>query len=106
MRIQEGNIFEAMRLVLPEHRESMLHFERELRKLERPCLEADKQSDMHYILTNALSTGRQIRITLFDPYEDDTREGVPIIKNGKLFLTKHGETWPIAREQIVDIEEI
>jgi hypothetical protein len=105
MRISEGNIFEAMRLVLPEHREKMTQFERESRKASPPVLAPDKQYEMHCILETAIREGREIQITRFNPNENERLTGIPYFKGGKLLLASGNEIYVLTMGQIINIEE-
>lgn len=104
MRITEGNIFEAMRLVLPEHRELMKRSGREESKRKQPVLSEDQQAEMEYILGEALRRKRKIRVTIFGAFQDMTREGVPFIKNGGLRLRADTGIVPIPVEKVTKIE--
>jgi hypothetical protein len=106
MRISEGNIFEAMRLVLPEHRAKMNDFEREMHKAHPPTLAVDKQNDMHYVLEAAIANGRKVQVTLYGPDENCIVTGVPSIKGGKLFLTNRDGVHRLLTNQLIDVEEI
>lgn len=106
MRISEGNIFEAMRLVLPEHRAKMNDFEREMHQAVRPMLAADKQNDMHYVLEAAIANGRKVQVTLYGPDENCILTGVPSTKGGKLFLTNRDGVHPLSPNRLIDVEEI
>lgn len=75
MRLDEGNIFEAMRLVLPEHRAVMSFVAKQNSKRERPVLAEDQMEEMQYILAEALEQQRKVRITFYHPYDDVTLEG-------------------------------
>ncbi|MFC4768760.1 YolD-like family protein [Effusibacillus consociatus] len=68
MRITDGNIFEAMRLVLPEHRERMETMKRELQRQEKPVLSEDKLAEMSVLLSEAIQDDRLTILTVYHPY--------------------------------------
>jgi hypothetical protein len=84
MRITDGNIFEGMRLLLPEHREVMEEMQKEQKRRCRPELSEDELSEMQYALTEAMEQRRMVRLTLFGPVQDEVLEGVPEWRGGRL----------------------
>lgn len=86
MRITDGNIFEGMRLVLPEHREVMQEMRSERKCRRPPELSEDELSEMQYVLAGAIEGRKVVRLTLFDPIQDEVLEGVPELKGGRLWL--------------------
>lgn len=106
MRIIDGNIFEAMRLVLPEHRELMEQSKRELQKRKQPLLSEDELSEMECILRDSLEHGCKIRVTLFDPLENRVQEGVPITANDNLRLQTADGIYEIPLKKVVKIDAI
>ncbi|WP_029420778.1 YolD-like family protein [Alicyclobacillus macrosporangiidus] len=106
MNITEGNIFEAMRLVLPEHRDLMERSERDLRKRVAPMLTEDQYNEIQFVLSECLEEQRPVEVTLFDPYDDDVWRGTPIIRNGKLCLRRGNELWPVPMDRVVKVEAL
>jgi hypothetical protein len=106
MKITDGNIFEAMRLVLPEHRELMRQSEQERTKRKQPILSEDEWTEMGYILGEALQYQYKIRVTIFDPTQNVVREGVPVIKNGELRLQTDEGIYRVPMKKVVKIETI
>jgi hypothetical protein len=106
MKITDGNIFEAMRLMLPEHRELMRQSEQERTKQEQPILSEDEWTEMGYILGEALQYKSKIRVTLFDPSQNVVWEGVPVIKNGELRLQTDEGICRVPMKKVMKIEII
>ncbi|WP_018130369.1 YolD-like family protein [Effusibacillus pohliae] len=106
MRIVDGNIFEAMRLVLPEHRELMKRFKQESNKRTPPILPEDAWNELEYVLVEALRQGRTIRVTLFDPDEDVVWEGIPMLKDRQLHLRTADGIRRVPVQKVVKIEAI
>jgi len=104
MKINEGNIFEAMRLVLPEHRAVMNLVTKEMSKRERPALTEDEYVQMQYVLAEALELERCVRVQLFRPYEDKVIMGVPSLKGNKLYLQTVAGYIELKSSDIVRIE--
>jgi hypothetical protein len=106
MRIVDGNIFEAMRLVLPEHRELMKRFKQQSNQRKLPLLSDDARDEMEYVLAEALRQGRTIRVTLFDPDEDVVWEGIPVLKDRQLHLQTADGIRRVPVQKVVKIEAI
>lgn len=80
----DENIFESMRLILPEHRMMMKRIEREQVRQTQPVLSEDQYEEMQYAIAEAIENGVQIQMTLFGTYENKTIVGRPYIENGRL----------------------
>ncbi|BCJ86741.1 YolD-like family protein [Effusibacillus dendaii] len=105
MRIVDGNIFEAMRLMLPEDRELMERSRRESTRRRLPIISQDAWNEMAYILDEALHQKQPIRITLFEPHEDVIWEGIPVVKNGHLKLQTADGIRQIPLEKVIRMEK-
>lgn len=90
MKLNEGNIFEAMRLVLPEHRAVMRFVSRQNSKRTRPVLTQDQLDEMQYTVSEALDQGSRVSISLYHPYEDIVLQGA-LIANGRTLLIDCGD---------------
>lgn len=106
MRIKDGNLFEGMRIVLPEHRELMEKMEKEQSKRKPPVLSEDNLREMHYILSEAIESGAPIRITLFHSEKDVVIAGVPVLSNGGICLQTEAGIRQVPLKQAVKIERL
>ncbi len=106
LKITDGNLFEAIRLMLPEHREKMKEVERELQKHARPKLSEDAFQEMTNIFSDCAANGHSVQIALFDEYEDELWTGTPIVRDGRLFLQRGRETWPIPVDRVIHIDPV
>ena len=89
--ILDGNIFEAMRMILPEHRILMDQLDHFAVPRKQPELTEDAWDEMRYTISEAIEQRQRARITLFGQREDTVIEGIPVIANGRLMLeTKEG----------------
>jgi C4-type Zn-finger protein len=77
MRIIDGNIFEGMRIILPEHREAMSRLETESKKQPRPVLDEQKIEEMARMLADAIQDQRPITVIVYKPFGPDRVEIVP-----------------------------
>lgn len=68
MRIIDGNIFEGMRIILPEHREAMKRLEKEAKRKPRPVLDEQKLEEMSRVLADAIQDSRPIKVTVYKPF--------------------------------------
>lgn len=103
MNLRDGNIFEAMRLVLPEHRGMMAHRNQERRARKSPTLSQDETDQMRYMLSEALENGSPVRLTLFGVYDDDVLEGIPIY-DGRLRIKTAKGIVEVDRRRLIDME--
>lgn len=106
MRIDEGNIFESMRLVLPEHREMMERMKQQMHVHKAPSLSEDEMQEMQYAIDEAIHGEKTIRVTTFGPFGDQACEGVPKIKGARLYLSNSEGVMPLDVENIVSIRII
>ena len=71
--LRNGNIFEAMRLVLTEHRASIEQYESGLEANQRKqsVISQDRYAKFSLIIAEAVMNETRIRITLFNKYRDE-----------------------------------
>ncbi|MDP9729299.1 YolD-like family protein [Alicyclobacillus tolerans] len=55
MKINEGNIFESMRLLLPEHRAASAEFRRRKERLPQPLLDEQQLESLNWAMEQLLS---------------------------------------------------
>jgi C4-type Zn-finger protein len=77
MRIIDGNIFEGMRIILPEHREAMKRIESEAKRQPRPVLDEQKIEEMARVLADAIQDQRPITVIVYRPFGPDRVVIVP-----------------------------
>ena len=78
MRIIDGNIFEGMRMIIPEHREAMVEQGRQQKRVERPILDQDKLEEMSRLLAEAILNPFAIKVSLYKPFGIETIHITPI----------------------------
>jgi hypothetical protein len=105
MRIADGNIFEAMRLVLPEHRELMEERRTLAQKRKQPMLSEDEWARMEYVVTECLEEASALKVTLFQPWRDIVLEGTPILVQDRLCLQTDQGVRELPIGKIVAIEK-
>ncbi|MFD2172441.1 YolD-like family protein [Tumebacillus lipolyticus] len=103
MRIADGNIFEAMRLVLPEHREAMKRAAVEAKKRSKPTLDEDAWQEIQYTLQEAMERQLPVAVTLFRPLEDEVLIGAPMMRSGSLWLHTEDGALPIDMRRVLKI---
>lgn len=101
MRITDGNLFEAMRLVLPEHRSRMAEGERRDGQPAAPS--ADARECMEEMLAMALSHGLSVRLTLGGGREPEVLEG-RLLYAGQLWMEHEGGTTPVAPDRLLAVD--
>lgn len=105
MNINEGNLFEAMRLVLPEHRSVMKGWQRERSEREPPVLSEDETEQMQYILSDAVENRSRVRVTLFGANGDTVVEGV-LIYNGRLRIATEQGAQRVDVGRLIAVETV
>ncbi|WP_206832762.1 YolD-like family protein [Alicyclobacillus fructus] len=104
MNIRDGNIFEAMRLVLPEHRELMAQIQRERAKRKRPVLTEERLEEMQYALSEAVREGRAVRVTVFTPERDVVLVGHVTVRGRELRVSTAGGERAVRLDDVTAIE--
>lgn len=99
MNINDGNIFEAMRLVLPEHRAVMKGWQRERSVRKTPMLSEDEMENMQFTLSEAIENYARVRLTLFGAHGDTILEGVPVYDGRLRIVSTEGV-------QLVDVRRL
>jgi hypothetical protein len=103
--IRDGNIFEAMRILLPEHRETTERYRRQRERRRPPELFEDELAEMQYVLSEAIEQRRPVRLTLSYPSEDVVIEGVPEFAGGRLCVCQAGgNRVPVDCRRLVRVE--
>ncbi|KUO97435.1 YolD-like family protein [Ferroacidibacillus organovorans] len=86
MNITNGNIFAAMRLVLPEHRSAMETMERSRQRTPLPQLSEDRLEELQIEIAEAISSDAIVRITYWRDYAVCEAIGRCKISYARLFL--------------------
>lgn len=64
------------RIILPEHREAMIELEIEQSKRKKPIFDEQQLNEFAYVLLESLMERKQVKIILFDEYDDIEIKGV------------------------------
>ncbi len=102
----DGNLFESMRLILPEHRVTQKSVERELSKQSKPVLSEDQYEEMQTTIVEAIENGSLVKLTLFGEYGNKTIVGHPIAGNGRLRLCIDEGTESVPLDKLIGVESI
>ncbi|MFB5192012.1 YolD-like family protein [Alicyclobacillus fastidiosus] len=103
MKIDEGNVFEMMRLVLPEHRGAMSRYHNTKDRRTKPTLSQHEWEEMSYVISDAIDSASFVRLTLFGPIENEVCEGVPAMYAGELHLITDGGRRRIPVERLISV---
>lgn len=92
MSLDNDNIFEKMRIILPEHKRTTMQFQRELAAIKhnRPEISSDQYIEFSAIIAEAALDQTKIKVTLWNKYEDKTIVGIPLIDRGLQIQTDDG----------------
>lgn len=96
--------WESNRIILPEHRQEILRHAEEKKKKPRPYIDSDQIEEFEQLIQDSFGTGKELRISIFQEYEDRT------IIGSVLRIDVYGRRVRIAGEwvplsDIVKIEE-
>ncbi|SIT13206.1 YolD-like family protein [Alicyclobacillus vulcanalis] len=106
MNIKDGNIFESMRLVLPEHRALMAQIQRERMKRKRPVLTEERLEEMQYTLSEAIRDGRAVRVTVFTPERDVVLVGSVSVRGRELRVRTVNGVRAVDVRDVVGVEVV
>lgn len=102
----DDNIFEAMRLIIPEHREAMERIDRDAKRRKRPELADDAIDEMQQVLAEALKDGARIQVTVFNEWADKVYEGIPEMRGNALYIVDGDERRRMEIADVVRIEKV
>ena len=106
MNIRDGNIFESMRLVLPEHRALMAQIQRERMKQKRPVPTEERLEEMQYTLIEAIRKGRAVRVTVFTPELDVVLVGSVSVRGRELRVRTVNGVRAVDVRDVVGVEVV
>ncbi len=106
MNIADGNIFEAMRLVLPEHRELMGELGRLTKNRQRPELADDEVAEFEYLWGEAWMGQGELEVTLFQSGDEHTICGIPLSYQPPLRLQSEHGCIMIALQDIIHVKRL
>ena len=76
MKINEGNVFEAMRILLPEHRVATEKYRQERDRPKPPTWDEQRLEELDVMLQEALVARNPVRIWTFTGGEEHSVQGV------------------------------
>ncbi|WJH37093.1 YolD-like family protein [Paenibacillus sp. CC-CFT747] len=102
-----GNgIWEASRMMLPEHRERIITYRRDVNIKEKPILDEQRIIELVRVISEAIFTDTKVSVTVFDEYENTVLIGCidKIDTHNKHIKLIHNDdfTW-INLQNIIDI---
>lgn len=91
-------MWEGSRMMLPEHKEQILDHRRNLGKRERPIHDENQLEQWSQILSAGMADGREVTVTVFDPYGDVRLSGTvekfdPVQRRIKLLQVGNEAIW-------------
>lgn len=97
-RLKDNGLWESSRMMLPEHREAIIKQNAEVLNKVKPIIHDDEWEVFFRIIQESLQTMLQIKITVFDDYEDidyigtvisvDQLKGELKLDNVKMYFTQ------------------
>jgi len=106
-KLRGNGIWEASRMMLPEHKSAIRTHRSRLKERARPELDEQRIEELSAALAAALASGEKTAVTAFGPLGDETSVGVvahvdPLARRIKLVSAE--ETVWIPLEDIVKVE--
>jgi hypothetical protein len=74
-KLQNNGLWESSRMMLPEHMEEILKYNKELHKKEKPLLHEEELQLVSRAISESYLRERTITLVLFDEFEDIRRTG-------------------------------
>ncbi|MBE3555687.1 MAG: YolD-like family protein [Firmicutes bacterium] len=107
MRITDGNLFEGMRFILPEHRHLMEERQAEEKRRRPPELSEDAWAEMAYLLQEAAVQHQPVRLILFAPEQEEIVEGTPQWEEERLLIhTPDGQKISVQLQRLLRVEQM
>jgi len=100
------NIYEGMRMIMPEHRDMINRMAREEKRRVRPILADYAIEEMGMTLSEAVAERLAIRVTLFGEWEDQMYEGVPEMRGQVMYVDDGEKRHRMELAEIVMIKNI
>lgn len=80
-RLKDNGLYETSRMIMPEHREAWLAQQEETSEKEKPILDEQEVQLIYSLLNDSFHQRIRIRVTVFDPIEDNVYEGIVSVVN-------------------------
>lgn len=110
MKKLEGNgLWESSRIILPEHKNAMLHDQQEEMRRERPIVDEQELEVIGRQLQESRDRNQVIKLYLYDPFGEAVYQGIVLYIDaqlGKVKLRWSEDDWDwIWSKDIIRIEE-
>lgn len=103
-KLRDNGLWQASRMMLPEHKSAVRGHRVQLRERERPILDEQRVEELAVALSEALRSGAVVAVTAWGPLEDETTIGVVEQMDGKRIKVRSKDevVW-IPIEDIIDV---
>jgi len=75
-KLQDNGLFESSRMMLPEHKEAIVNYQKGMNKKQRPMLDEQRFEELSHLMFEAVYKNLEVTITVFNPYMDTVITGV------------------------------
>ncbi|WP_274361535.1 YolD-like family protein [Paenibacillus thermotolerans] len=75
-KLRGNGIWEATRMMLPQHKEAIRTHRSRLGERAKPELDEQRIEELSLALAEALESGSETAVTVFGPFEDETSVGI------------------------------
>jgi hypothetical protein len=69
-KLENNGLWESSRMMLPKHKERIFQANHLLGRRTKPILDSQKWEEINERLSQACQTGEEIKLVLWDPYEN------------------------------------
>lgn len=103
----DGNLYESMRLILPQHRQKMEEYERDINmaKRQQPLISEHQYAEFSQTISDAILNQSEIEVTLFKKSGDEVITGIPYMDRGLCIQTDIGKE-RIPTERVTNVRPL
>ncbi|CAM3369769.1 YolD-like family protein [Paenibacillus taichungensis] len=83
-RLKDNGLYETSRMIMPEHREAMLHQEREQQRKGKPVLDEQAIEEIVRALAESYNEKVSVDLVVFNPFYDEPVSGVVVGINQRM----------------------
>lgn len=80
-RLKDNGLYESSRMIMPEHREAWMTQQEQLLEKEKPILDEQELQLIYGLLNDSFHQHIRVRVTVFNPVEDEVYEGIVSVVN-------------------------
>ena len=100
----DGNLYEKMRIILPQHRSLMERYEYELNTSKRRCpiISEHQYAEFSKMIAEAVLNQQRVKIALYGKEKNECVVGIPVISGSFEILNDEGRR-AIQADRVIDV---